>query len=195
MQYATLANSLEDLERASSYLKKNDIIADLLRGTPPKRMEMVVHLLLGSVYPAYVSQETGIGLQQLKKAVAVAAGYSASEVDKRMEKVGDLGDVTSQLLSKKRQVTLFKGSLSVEKVFDNIRRLPEITGTGSVDRKVATVAELLADSSPVEAKFIARTILGDLRIGVAEGRLRDAVAKAFDVPAEAVERAYMLTTD
>jgi DNA ligase-1 len=195
VRYAALAKSFEELEKTSSYLKKNTTIADLLKRTPPRQMEMVVPLLLGSVYPAYVSQETGIGLQQLKKAVATASGYSSSEVDKLMEQVGDLGEVASQLLSKKKQVTLLKSTLSVEKVFENIRRLPEITGSGSVDRKVAAVAELLADSSPPEAKFITRTVLGDLRIGVAEGRLRDAVAKAFDVPADAVERAYMLTTD
>jgi DNA ligase-1 len=183
------------LERTSSYLEKNDIIADLLKKTPSGQMEMVVPLMLGSVYPAYVSKETGIGHQQLKKAVAMASGYSSSRIDKLMQKVGDLGEVASQLLSKKRQVTLFKGFLTVKKVFDNIKKLPEITGSGSVDRKIGTVAELLADSSPVEAKFIARTVLGDLRIGVAEGRLRDAIAKAFDVSADVVEHAYMLTTD
>ncbi|MEA1904407.1 MAG: ATP-dependent DNA ligase, partial [Candidatus Hadarchaeota archaeon] len=195
MRYATLAESFDKLEGTSSYLEKNDIIADLLEKAPPELMEMVVPLMLGSVYPAYVSKETGIGHQQLKKAVAMASGYSSSRVDKLMEKVGDLGGVASQLLSKKRQVTLFKGFLSVEKVFENIKKLPEITGPGSVDRKIGTVAELLADSSPVEAKFITRTVLGDLRIGVAEGRLRDAVARAFDVSADVVEHAYMLTTD
>ncbi len=195
MRYATLAESFDKLEKTSSYLEKNDIIADLLKKTPPERMEMLVPLMLGSVYPAYVSKETGIGHQQLKKAVAMASGYSSTRVDKLMEKVGDLGEVASQLLSKKRQVTLFKGSLTVKKVFENIKKLPEITGPGSVDRKIGTVAELLADSSPVEAKFITRTVIGDLRIGVAEGRLRDAIAKAFDVSAGVVEHAYMLTTD
>jgi len=195
MRYLTLAESFNELEKTSSYLKKNEIIAELLRRTPPEMMEEVVSLLLGSVYPAYVSQETGIGLQQLKKAVAMASGYSLSEVEKLMEKVGDLGEVASQLLSKKKQVTLFTRTLDVEKVFNNLRKLPDITGAGSVDRRIATVAELLSNASPLEAKFITRTVLGDLRIGVAEGRLRDAIAEAFNVPADLVEQAYMLTTD
>lgn len=195
MRYATLAESFDKLEKTSSYLEKNDIIADLLKETPPEQMEMVVSLMLGRVYPAYISKETGIGHQQLKKAVAMASGYPSSQVDKLMQKVGDLGEVASQLLAKKRQVTLFREPLTVEKVFKNIKKLPEITGSGSVDRKIGAVAELLADSSPVEAKFITRTVLGDLRIGVAEGRLRDAVAQAFGVPPDVVEHAYMLTTD
>ncbi|MBA7690002.1 DNA ligase B [subsurface metagenome] len=83
----------------------------------------------------------------------------------------------------------------MKKVFENIKQLPEITGEGSVDRKIASIAELLTSATPIEAKFIVRTVIGDLRIGVAEGRLRDAIASAFNVRPEVVEYAYMLTTD
>ena len=195
MRYATLAESFEKLEKTSAYLKKNAIIVDLLKRTPVEDMEMVVLLLLGGAWPAYVSKETGIGLQQLKKAVAMASGYSSAEVDKLMQEIGDLGEVAQKLMAKKKQVTLFAEPLTARKVFENIKALPEITGEGSVDRKIATVAELLTSASPLEAKYVTRTVLGDLRIGVAEGRLRDAIASAFDVSPDAVEHAYMLTTD
>lgn len=195
MRYATLAEAFEKLEKTSAYLEKNDIIANLLKKTPVEEMERVVLLLLGKTYPAYVSKETGVGLQQLKKAVAQASGYSISEVDKLMKQVGDLGEVAQQLLGKKKQVTLFAEPLTVKKVFENIKMLPEITGGGSVDRKISAIAELLSSSTPLEAKFITRTVLGDLRVGVAEGRLRDAIASAFDVAPDVVEHAYMLTTD
>jgi len=195
MRYATLAEAFEKLEHTPSYLEKNSVIVELLRRTPAEEMERVVLLLLGRPWPAYVSKETGVGLQQLKKAVAKAAGYSSAEVDKLMKQVGDLGEVAKQLLGKKRQVTLFAEQLTVKKVFENVKQLPEITGEGSVDRKIASIAELLTSSTPLEAKFIVRTVIGDLRIGVAEGRLRDAIASAFDVSPEVVEHAYMLTTD
>jgi len=195
MRYATLAEAFEKLEHTPSYLEKNSVIVELLKRTPAEEMERVVLLLLGRPWPAYVSKETGVGLQQLKKAVAKAAGYSSAEVDKLMKQVGDLGEVAKQLLGKKRQVTLFAEQLTVKKVFENVKQLPEITGEGSVDRKIASIAELLTSSTPLEAKFIVRTVIGDLRIGVAEGRLRDAIASAFDVRPEVVEHAYMLTTD
>lgn len=195
MRYAALAEAFEKLEHTPSYLKKNSVIVELLKHTPAEEMERVVLLLLGKPWPAYVSKETGVGLQQLKKAVAKAAGYSSDEVDKLMRQVGDLGEVAKQLLGKKRQVILFAEQLTVKKVFGNVKQLPEITGEGSVDRKIASIAELLTSSTPLEAKFIVRTVIGDLRIGVAEGRLRDAIASAFDVRPKVVEHAYMLTTD
>lgn len=195
MRYEVLAETFERLEKTSAYLEKNAIIAELLKKTPPEEMERVVLLLLGKTYPTYVSKETGIGLQQLKKAIAQASGYSITEVDKLMKQIGDLGEVARKLVEKKKQVTLFAQSLTVKKVFENIKSLPEIVGEGSVDRKILAIAELLAGATPLEAKYIARTVLGDLRIGVAEGRLRDAIASAFNVSPEVVEQAYMLTTD
>ncbi len=195
MLYSTLAEAFEKLEQTASYLEKNSTIAELLKRTPAEEMERVILLLLGRPWPAYVSKETGVGLQQLKKAVAKASGYSSAEVEKLMQEVGDLGEVTRRLLTKKKQVTLFTERLTVKKVFDKIKQLPEITGGGSVDRKIDTISELLTDSGPLEAKFVVRTVLGDLRIGVAEGRLRDAIASAFKISPEKIEHAYMLTTD
>jgi DNA ligase-1 len=195
VKYTTLAETFEKLEKTASYLQKNEVIVDLLKKTPVEEMERVVLLLLGRTNPAYISKETGVGLQQLKKAVAKASGYSSSEVDKLMRQIGDLGEVAKQLLTKKKQVTLFAEHLTVKKVFENVRALPDISGEGSVDKKIAAIAELLASSAPLEAKYVTRTVLGDLRIGVAEGRLRDAIATAFKVSQDAVEYAYMLTTD
>jgi DNA ligase-1 len=195
MLYASLAEAFERLEQTTSYLEKNSIIVGLLKNAPAEEIEQVVLFLLGRPWPAYVSKETGVGLQQLKKAVAKASGYSSSGVDKLMQEVGDLGEVARRLMTKKKQVTLFTEELTVNKVFDKIKQLPDITGGGSVDRKMDSISELLTSSEPLEAKFIVRTVLGDLRIGVAEGRLRDAIASAFSISPEKVEHAYMLTTD
>ncbi|MGC8817729.1 MAG: ATP-dependent DNA ligase [Candidatus Hadarchaeum sp.] len=195
MLYSELAKAFERLEGTSSYLEKNALIAELLKKTPPEMIEMVVLLLMGRPWPTYVSKETGVGLQQLKKAISMASGHPLSKVEELMRQVGDLGEVARQLMERKKQATFFAKPLSVEKVFENIKSLPEIVGEGSVDRKIASITELLSSATPLEAKFIVRTVLGDLRIGVAEGRLRDAIASAFGVPAEMVEHAYMLTTD
>lgn len=101
MKYAVLAEAFEKLEKTPSYLEKNAVIVEILKKTPVEEMERVVLLLLGRTWPAYVSKETGVGLQQLKKAVAKASGYSTSEVEKLMKQVGDLGEVAKGLLGKK----------------------------------------------------------------------------------------------
>jgi DNA ligase-1 len=195
MLYRVMAEVLQKLEQTPGYLEKNALIVELLKQTPVEEMERVVYLLLGRPWPAYVSKETGVGPQQLKKALSLASGHSLAEIERRMAKVGDLGEVAAELMRGRKQVTLFSQPLTVERVFEKIRSLPDLTGEGSMDRKIGVVAELLSDATPLEAKFVVRTVLGDLRVGIAEGRMRDAIAATFGLPPELVEHAYMLTTD
>ena len=61
----------------------------------------------------------------------------------------------------------------------NIKKLATLTGQGTVDKKVKLIAELLTSAEPKEARYIVRTVLEDLRVGVASGTLRDAIAWAF----------------
>ncbi len=195
MRYSILAEAFEKLEQTSSYLQKNALIVELLKQTPKEEIRRVTYLLLGRPWPTYISKETGVGPQQLKKILSLASGYPLSQVEELVKKIGDFGKVAFELFSKKKQVTLFSSPLTVKEVFESIASLPDITGEGSVDRKIAEVSKLLSSATPLEAKFLVRTVLGDLRIGVAEGRLRDAIATAFNLPPEEVEHAYMLTTD
>lgn len=60
-----------------------------------------------------------------------------------------------------------------------MRKLPELEGKGTVDKKLSLITELLTSASSVEAKYLVRTLIGDLRIGVQESTIRDALAKAF----------------
>ena len=89
-----------------------------------------------------------------------------------------------------RESTLTLGALE--------RRLVEVAateGSGSVERKIALLGTLLARATADEQSFILRLCLGELRQGALEGVMVDAVARAFDVPAERVRRAHMLSGD
>ena len=77
----------------------------------------------------------------------------------------------------------------------NIQKLAGLTGEGTIARKVTLVAELLSSAKPLEAKFIARTVLEEMRVGVAEGIVRDAIAQVYNVDSKEVERAYNLILD
>ncbi|MFC1732508.1 ATP-dependent DNA ligase, partial [candidate division KSB1 bacterium] len=101
------------------------------------------------------------------------------DIEKKWKKMGDLGNVAENLVEKKKQRTLSVKELTTKKVFDNLRNLPKLEGQGSVDRKVQLIAELLTSAKPIEAKYIIRSVLEDLRVGVASGTLRDAIVWAF----------------
>lgn len=179
MEYSILADTYEELEATSAKLKKTDILAELFKKTPSDQLPKVVLLSQGLVYPKYQMMELGIATQMMIKAIAKATGFKAEEIEQKFKKTGDLGLAAEDCIKSKKQVTLLKKKLTVDIVFDNLQKLPFITGAGSQDKKLNLIAEVLVSSKPKEARYIVRTILEELRVGVAEGIIRDAIVKAF----------------
>ncbi len=179
MEYAKLVDVYEYLEKTSSRLKKTEAISNLLKETGADDLERVVLLLQGKVYPSWDEKEIGIATQLMIKIISSATGFSESKILEEFKEKGDLGLVAEKLVSSRKQMILFKKRLTVEKVFENLRKIAEVEGKGAQTRKANLVSELLVSAEPKEAKYIVRTILEDLRVGVAEGIVRDAIAEAF----------------
>jgi len=195
MKYSILAETYEKLEKESGKLKKVDILSKLLSKTPTELLPKVVILASGKVFPAYSEFKTGVATKMMMKTIAKATGISQNEIVKKFKKSGDLGLVAEECVKSKKQKIFFKKTLTVQMAFNNIQKLATITGVGSQEKKLNLIAELLVSSEPVEARYIVRTILETMRIGVAEGIIRDSIAKTFNVNAEAVENAWFLRAD
>jgi DNA ligase-1 len=201
MYYSRLADTYEELEKTPAKLKKSGIISRLLKETEAKEMEMAVLLLQGRVFPIWSEKELGIANLLMIKAISASTGFSTDKVEERFKRTGDLGLVVEELIKNKRQSTLFWKRLTVEKVFGNLQKVAETEGKGSQDKKFSLVSEIIGSAEAKEAKYIVRTVLGELRIGVAEGIIRDAIAEAFFHESErkeatgAIEWAWFLTGD
>jgi len=196
MDYKELVKVYEELEKTSKRLEKRDIITRLLKEVKEEELDKVIYLLQGRVFANFDERKIGMSSRLILKVISKVSGESVSEVEKKWKKIGDLGKIGEILIEKKKQTTLRGFSkLSVEKVFNNIRKLEELEGEGTVEKKVDLISELLANASPVEARFIIRTVLEELRIGVAEGVLRDAIALAYDTDVNEVEKAFDVLVD
>ena len=195
MEYARLAHVYENLEATASKLEKTRIVAEFLKEVPEDLLDIIPSLLIGEVFPEWSEMELGVGPSLLYEALAFVSGIGTGEVKNTVAKAGDVGEAVEQLLSNKVQLTLFARKLQVREVYQAFEKIALASGKGSQDRKIRILADLLASASPREGKYIARTVLGELRVGVAEGLLRDAIAQAFNVSVAAVERAYMLIND
>ncbi len=195
MQYSVLADNYEKLESISGKLEKTHIISKILKKCSKENLPKVVLLLKGNVFPAWSEEELGVANQLMIKSISKAYGINEKEIVKEFKKSRDLGLVVEKLSKTKKQTTLGKRELNVEKVFENLHLIAKQTGSGSQDRKMSLIAELLTQAKPKEAKYITRTVLSQLRIGVAEGIIRDAIAEAFDISKKIVENAWFLNPD
>ena len=200
MQYSELCGTYEDLGKNPSRLKKTEILSEFLKKLKHEKDKQVIYLLQGKVFPDYDEREFGISEQLCIKALEKSSGISKKEIVSKWRKIGDLGKIAEEVMSKKKQGTLFSHKLTVRKVLDNLQKLPSLEGKGTVSRKLALISELLTSASGVEAKYIIRTLLNHLRIGVAEGTIRDSIAKACFKEktkqiTDAVESSYDKATD
>ncbi|MEM3211202.1 MAG: ATP-dependent DNA ligase [Thermoplasmata archaeon] len=203
MEYKVLAETYQKIEETSKRLEMTDYLVDLLKKTDKNVLDKVIYLTQGRIYPDYVGIELGMADKMAIKAISLAYGTRTEKVEEKYQKLGDLGLTAEEFARNKLQKTLFTfddkgGSLTIEKVFENFRKIAEATGERSQDKKINLLEELLNLAEPLEARYIVRTISGKLRLGIADATILDAMAIAFSESKEnrdEIERAYNIHPD
>ncbi len=182
MKYVELAELYASLEKSPKRLKKTYLISEFLKNLNFKNkqeLEMYLLLIKGDIFPGWDRTTLGVSNKLVIKAISKCMGVKSEEVEDEWKKLGDLGLVAGHLVNFRKQSTLFTTELSVKKVFDNLRKIATLEGLRSVDQKMQLISELLSSADPLSAKYITRNILEDLRVGVANSSLRDAIVWTF----------------
>ncbi len=178
MKYKQLTEIYEELSSTTKRLEKIKILANFLTHISDKDNE-IMYLLQGDIYPEYDERKIGISNQLAIKAISKATGTEPKKIIHEWKVVGDLGKTSEKFTLHKKQATLHSHVITTEKVLENLRKLPELEGKGTVNKKLALITELLTSADPLEAKYLIRTLIGDLRIGVQESTIREALSSAF----------------
>ncbi|MAG79135.1 DNA ligase [Candidatus Pacearchaeota archaeon] len=178
MKYQKLAELYEKLSSTTKRLEKIEILSSFLKDLSEKDKD-VLYLLLGNIYPEYDEKKIGISNQLTIKAISKATGTQNTKIVQEWKFLGDLGKVSEKLTKNKKQVTLQSHVLTINKVLENLRKLPDLVGKGTVGKKLSLITELLTSATPLEALYLVRTLIGDLRIGLKESTIRESIVIAF----------------
>ncbi len=198
MLYSTVAETYEALEMTKKRLELTSILTNLFQQTPKELIDKVVYLTQGKLYPDFMGIEIGIAEKLVTRAISAVSGVSEDGVEKVYQRTGDIGAAAMEVLKEKVQTTLFGEALSVERVYSTLEKVSGLSGSGSIDIKLAYISNLLADASLLEAKYIVRTVTGNLRLGIADYTVLDALSVAFvgdKASRPELERAYNLSSD
>ena len=198
MDYSEVAGKYEELEGISGRNEMTRVLAELLKETPGDELPFLVYLTQGKLRPDYEGVELGLAEKLALRAVSSATGLSSEKVYSTYIKYGDIGTAAEELLKTKGQGTLFSERLTLKRVYDTLLRVARQSGSGSVELKLKELGSLLNDATPTEAKFIMRTVTGELRLGVADYTVLDAAASAFlggKGERGVIERAYNVHPD
>lgn len=200
--FREFAQTCRIIENTPGSLDMTAIVADLLIRVTPEELPVVTHFVMGEIFPAWSSEEIGVGAGILYNALAKSAGISVNDIKELVRQTGDIGETAARALKKVSgsQVTFSSfleenNDISIMEVFDRFRDISRASGKGSQNSKMKNLQYLFNSASSEEVAYIARLAVEELRIGVGEGIVRDAVSRAFEVPAEDIERAFMLSND
>ncbi|MFC7020930.1 MULTISPECIES: ATP-dependent DNA ligase LigA [Haloarcula] len=201
MEFAAFADAAAAIGAESTDTAVVAAVTDLLADADDD-LAHLARFVQGRVFPAHDSRTLDIGPQLCYEAIARAAGQnvSAGDVEDRLAEVGEIGAVAAEYDFGGQQGLAAFGAggreqLTVAEVTSELVDLAAVDGDGSQSTKVEMLFGLFNRCSPTEARYLARLVLSEMRIGVGTGTVRDAVAAAFDVPVAAVERALQVSND
>jgi DNA ligase-1 len=164
------------------------LVSELFKSLPLEDAASAAIFLTGRPFPHRDERVLGVGGSQLAKVVIEIAGADASDLGKSYRAHGDLGDMAEHLLLKRPSTA----DVSLQQVVRTFSQLPEAR---TVAQKISLIKNLFEHMSAGEVKYAIKIMTGDLRIGLKESLVEEAIAKAFERPLEAVRRANMLTGD
>ncbi len=196
LEFARLAHSFEKLEQTSSRLALIAILAELFRSIErPDEIEKVCYLLQGRVAPFFEALELGMAEKTVARSIAIAYHATPEHVFTLYSALGDLGLVAEQLSKEAASVSR---DLQVDDVFEGLKTIAQTAGKGTVEKRIALLADLLRQVDTVSAKYVVRIVVGNLRLGIGDATLLDALATAkfHDTQQRKVlEGAYNKTSD
>ncbi len=187
-RWSELAERLSATTRTS---EKTDLLADYLHTLTPAQLPIAAVFLTGRPFPEADQRATGLGWSAIATTVAEIAGIDRSALGEAYDRHSDLGLAVADVLTAAdheptgRRPTLPEVAAAFE----------AIEAASGPSRKSAILGGLLARSDPLTAKYIVKVLGGELRIGLREGLLEAAIAKAFGRSLDDVKWAGMLTGD
>jgi DNA ligase 1 len=196
VKYETIADAYRDLEQAGGRLALISRLAALLARTPAELLPTVCYLCQGLIAPEFAGVDLGLAEKLAVRAVATATGADPEQVAARVRETGDLGQAAELMLA--ATAAGRPASLQVTVVVDTLHQVAEAEGAGSQGRKLDLLAGLLAEATPLEARYLLRLVTGSLRLGIGTPTILDALAQVHAGGRAArpvLERAYNICCD
>src|SRR5581483_9518968 len=182
-----LAEISEAIAGTTKKLEKTRLVSEYLKSRSKEEAAVAAVFLSGRPFPVWEETTLQVGGSLLWRIVQELSGKTGEEVTAAYRKLGDLGAVAGAMLPGRKVQDL--------SVLDVDRRFRAIAAARGPAAKGQLVRELLSNVQPLEAKYIVKIMTGDLRIGLKESLVEEAIAKAYGATLPQVQRANMLLGD
>jgi len=196
--FKVLAELCEKLEATNRRLLMISLVAEFLDNLEPEEVEPAVSMLLGRSFPKWSQQTLDVSWATLSKTIKNVTTADWKVFLEAFGETGDVGSATKILFESSKvdkQSTLFERKLTIVEARRSFEAIAGTVGSGSKDKKQRLIEALLGSASSLEAKYLAKIFIGEMRTGFYEGLMEQAVSKAFQIPLAIVQKASMTVGD
>ncbi|HEY3228669.1 MAG TPA: ATP-dependent DNA ligase, partial [Roseiflexaceae bacterium] len=184
MQFTDLARAFDAIESTSARRELVALLAELFGSAQDHELQPLIYLCQGRLAPAFVPLEFGMAEKTVADAIARAYGIDRAAVLTRYNTLGDLGRVAAELRQAWHASEPPESpgapdiALDVMAIYTRLREIAEASGAGSLARKTELLAALLRQVDQIGAKHLVRIPLGQLRLGIGDPTILDALSVA-----------------
>jgi len=187
----SFAETAEAVGATTRKLEKTALLGEYFRQLPDADLARAARYLAGHQFAMSDARTTNVGGSLLAKSLSEATGLPIEDLSPRYVRLGDAGEVAAEVILEVKGPNVQPG-LTLAETDSLLATLSETRGT--LNKQKLLVAKL-SRATPLEAKYLIKLLTGDLRIGLREGLVEDALARAFEQPLAQVARANMLLGD
>jgi DNA ligase-1 len=180
----------EAVAATTKKLEKAAILGSYLETLSDPDLSRAARYFAGHQFASSDARTTNVGGSIISAALSEATGFSPEDLYPRYVRLGDPGDLAAEIIREAKRT--YQPSVTLAETESLITRLSETRG---IKNKTALLAAVLHKASPLEAKYLVKLLSGDLRIGLREGLVEDAIARVFEQPLADVAYANMLLGD
>jgi len=193
-----LTELCEKFEATKQRLLMIDLAAEFLRKLEPQEVEPAVSMILGRPFPKWSQRSLDVSWATLSEIIKRVTNVPWDYFSRAFSSTGDIGSATRIVFENrgiKRQTVLIGRTLTITEVRRSFESVAGAVGPGSREKKERLIETLLSSASPLEAKYLVKIFIGEMRTGFHEGLMEQAVARAFSVPLQVVQRSSMIMGD
>src|SRR5271157_1367316 len=196
--FELLSELLEKVESTRKRLEIIDLTANYLKTLEAEEVEPATNMMVGRAFPKYSQKTLDVNWSTLTRVLECISKFDWNLFRQAMASTGDIGSATKTVLEQaktKKQTQLTETTLTITEVKRALEAIAQTSGEGARTRKERLMTSLMSQTTPVEAKYLVKIFTGEMRTGLQEGLMEQAVAKAFQVPIQRVQHASMVLGD
>ncbi|HEV2913628.1 MAG TPA: ATP-dependent DNA ligase [Pyrinomonadaceae bacterium] len=187
----SFARAADSVAATAKKLEKAALVGAYLHDLSDADLARAARYFAGHQFALKDMRTTNVGNSVLRDALSEATGINVEDLRPRYVRLGDAGEVAEEAV-REAKPDYKTPAITLAETESLIESLSELRGTKN---KKALLGAVLARATPLEAKYLVKLLVGDLRIGLKEGLVEDAIARAFDQPLARVAQANMLLGD